>query len=89
VVRDGDEIAAIVRNELREQTGYVGIIGVRRAWRGRGLGKALLRHSFRALWDRGLRRITLHVDAESPTGATQLYESVGMVVESESVTYER
>jgi mycothiol synthase len=89
VVRDGDEIAAIVRNELRGQAGYVGIIGVRRRWRGRGLGKALLRHSFRVFWDGGLRRITLHVDAESPTGATKLYESVGMIVESESVTYER
>jgi mycothiol synthase len=89
VVRDGEEIAAIVRNELREQAGYVGIIGVRRAWRGRGLGKALLHRSFLAFWDRGLRRVTLLVDAESQTGATKLYERVGMVVESESVTYER
>ena len=30
VVRDGGEIAAIVRNERRENAGYVGIIGVRR-----------------------------------------------------------
>jgi mycothiol synthase len=89
VVRDGDEIAAIVRNELREKAGYVGIIGVRRAWRGRGLGKALLQRSFREIWERGLARVTLHVDAESPTGATKLYESVGMHVENETVTYER
>jgi mycothiol synthase len=89
VVRDGDEIAAIVRNELREKAGYVGIIGVRRAWRGRGLGKALLQRSFREIWERGLERVTLHVDAESPTGATKLYESVGMHVENETVTYER
>ncbi|HKC78389.1 MAG TPA: GNAT family N-acetyltransferase, partial [Gaiellaceae bacterium] len=89
VVRDGAEIAAIVRNERRENAGYVGIIGVRRAWRGRGLAKALMHHSFQAFWQLGLRRITLHVDAESPTGATKLYESIGMYVESESATYER
>ena len=89
VARDGDEIAAIVRNEARENAGYVGIIGVRRAWRGLGLGKALMLRSFQAFWQRGLRRVTLHVDAESPTGATKLYESVGMHVESESATYER
>jgi mycothiol synthase len=89
VVRDGDEIAAIVRNERRENAGYVGIIGVRRPWRGLGLGKALMLRSFRAFWECGLRRITLHVDAASPTGATKLYESVGMRVESETATYER
>ena len=37
VVRDGDEIAAVIRNEMRENGGYVGILGVRRPWRGRGL----------------------------------------------------
>lgn len=89
VVRDGDEIAGIVRNELRQKAGYVGVIGVRRAWRGRGLGKALLQRSFQAFWERGLPRVTLHVDAESPTGATKLYESLGMHVENESATYER
>jgi len=89
LVRDGDEIAAIVRNEVRETAGYVGIMGVRRAWRGQGIGKALLYRSFREFRQRGLMRVTLHVDAESPTRATKLYESVGMVVESESATYER
>lgn len=89
LVRDGDEIAAIVRNELREQAGYVGVMGVRRAWRGRGLAKALLHRSFEEFRQRGFTRVTLHVDAESPTGATKLYESVGMVVESEAVTYEK
>src|SRR5205807_1650633 len=89
LVRDGDEIAAIVRNDLRDTAGYVGIMGVRRPWRGRGLGKALLYRTFHEFVRRGLTRVTLHVDAESPTGATKLYESVGMHVESETVTFER
>ncbi len=36
-----------------------------------------------------LTRVTLGVDAESPTGATKLYERVGMRVESETVVFEK
>jgi GNAT superfamily N-acetyltransferase len=89
VVRDGDEIAAVARNDARETSGYVGLLGVRRPWRGRGLGKALLYRTFAEFWDRGLRRVTLGVDAASPTGATKLYERVGMHVETENVVFEK
>jgi ribosomal protein S18 acetylase RimI-like enzyme len=89
VVRDGDEIAAVARNDARSTGGYVGLLGVRRPWRGRGLGKALLYRTFAEFWQRGLTRVTLGVDAESPTGATKLYESVGMTVESANVVFEK
>lgn len=90
VVRDGKRIAAYARCEAgRHGGGFVGMLGVRRDWRKRGLGRALLLHAFRVFWDRGIRRVTLGVDSENPTGATRLYESVGMRVESESVTYEK
>ena len=58
--------------------GWVGTLGVRRNWRRRGLGGALLQHSFRVLYDRGLRKVGLGVDAENPTGALGLYERAGM-----------
>lgn len=90
LVRDGDEIAAVIRNQANHGGGgYVGLLGVRRAWRGRGLGKALLYRTFAEFWRRGTPRVTLGVDADSPTGATKLYESVGMHVESSMVVYER
>jgi mycothiol synthase len=90
VVRDGDELAAVVRNEPeRRGGGYVGAIGVRRPWRGQGLGRALLLHTFGVFYARGQTRVTLGVDATSPTGATQLYESVGMAVEMEAVVWEK
>jgi ribosomal protein S18 acetylase RimI-like enzyme len=90
VVRDGDELAAAVRNDAnRNGGGYVGIIGVRRAWRGRGFAKALLYRTFGEFWQRGINRVSLDVDADSPTGATRLYESVGMHVESTMAVYER
>jgi len=86
---DGD-LAAVARNEAnRNGGGYVGALGVRREYRGRGYAKALLYRTFAEFWDRGLPRVTLGVDATNPTGATHLYESVGMHVEAENIVYEK
>jgi len=60
-----------------------------RAWRGRGLAKALLRRTFCEFWRRGVIHVSLDVDADSPTGATKLYERVGKHVESAMIVYER
>jgi mycothiol synthase len=90
LIREGGEMAAVVRNEAnRNGGGYVGAIGVRRPWRGKGYAKALLLYTFRAFYDRGIKRVTLGVDAASPTGATHLYERVGMHVEQEQVVFEK
>ena len=51
---------------------------MRRAWRGRGIGSALLRRSFATFAERGTPRVLLNVDFENPTGAMALYEKVGM-----------
>lgn len=89
---DGDEVAGLALNfpERSGDPGYgwVGTVGVRRAWRKRGIGEALLRHSFRALHECGQRRVRLSVDAASPTGATRLYERVGMRVLRQSNTWQ-
>ena len=61
-----------------EGTGFVSILGVRRAYRRRGLAEALLRHAFVTLYAAGRRSVLLYVDGESPTGATRLYERAGM-----------
>jgi mycothiol synthase len=89
-VRDGAETVAAVRNDpFRAGGGWVAALGVRRPWRGRGLGKALLLHSFGEFRRRGVRRVSLGVDADNPTGATTLYKSVEMQVELEQVFYEK
>lgn len=75
---DGDPAAAALCKRELFGMGWVDVIGTRRAYRRRGLGEALLRHSFRELYFRGARRVGLGVDAENPTGATRLYERVGM-----------
>jgi mycothiol synthase len=90
VARDGDELAAVARCESgRWGGGWVGAIGVRPAWRRRGLGLALLHHAFAEFHRRGERTVRLGVDTQNPTSATRLYERAGMRVESEDVVFER
>ncbi len=89
---DGDEIAgfslclAPVPGEL--QAGWVSQLGVRRPWRRRGLGQALLLHSFSEFHRRGVATVGLGVDAESLTGATRLYERAGMWIQHTTDVYE-
>jgi GNAT superfamily N-acetyltransferase len=71
------------------ECGWVRILGVRRQWRRRGLGRALLLHSFAEFRRRGLRRAGLGVDAESLTGANRLYEEAGMHVSARFDIYEK
>lgn len=90
LIRDGGEVVAVARNDPeRSGGGHIGALGVRAAWRGRGYGRALLLHSFREFHRRGVVRVGLGVDAANATGATRLYESVGMHVALESVIYEK
>ena len=80
---DGDEIAGAalcwaVPSLGENGLGWVGQLWVRRPWRRRGLGLALLHHAFTELYRRGYKRVGLGVDSESLTGATRLYERAGM-----------
>ena len=90
VVREGEEIAAVVRNDPnRVGGGWVGAIGVRPQWRRRGIGLALLQHTFAEFYARGVPDVRLGVDTQNPSDATRLYERAGMSVEVEDVVYER
>jgi ribosomal protein S18 acetylase RimI-like enzyme len=66
---------------LNWSTGWVKDLAVRPEWRRRGLGEALLRHSFHELFRRGVRRIGLKVDSNNGTGAPRLYERLGFVTD--------
>ncbi|MFM8322244.1 MAG: GNAT family N-acetyltransferase [Chloroflexota bacterium] len=69
--------------------GYVNFLGVRRAWRKRGLGLALLQHTFGEFYRRGVRKVSLGVDAYNLTGALRLYEKAGMYVLRQFDQYEK
>jgi ribosomal protein S18 acetylase RimI-like enzyme len=68
--------------------GLVDELGVLRGHRGRGIATALLLHAFRAFHRRGKRSVELGVDAENLTGATKLYEKVGMRTIGRTDVYE-
>jgi len=69
--------------------GWIRLLGVRRSWRNRGLGRALLLKAFEAFRQRGFARAGLGVDAESATGANRLYERAGMHVSARFDVYEK
>ena len=66
-----------------------GCWGCGAAFRGRGIAEALLRTSFVQFHGLGRRGVCLHVDTESITGATRLYERVGMAIHPRFATWEK
>ncbi|MFC0624582.1 GNAT family N-acetyltransferase [Kribbella deserti] len=81
VALDGQVVAACDTDDSFVETdncGYVGRLGVRPEYRGRGLAKFLLRQAFAASSAAGREGTMLHVDTNNPTPALGLYESVGM-----------
>ena len=75
---DGDEAVGALSGVVWGDRGWVGELGVRTPWRGRGIASALLRRAFATFASRGLPRVMLNVDSENSTGAVRLYEGVGM-----------
>lgn len=77
---EGNEIAGVALNVFAKEanTGWVDHLSVRPTWRKRGIGKALLLHSFTEFYRRSIQHIKLSVDSKSLTNAPHLYESVGM-----------
>jgi mycothiol synthase len=89
VAVDGDEVVGAVAGSVDADEGLVETLGVRPGWRRRGIGESLLRRSFAAFVARGITRVTLFVDAQNETGATDLYERVGMWVHRRYDNYEK
>jgi len=81
----GDEVVGACLNDFSParfervgaREGWLSSLGVRRAWRKRGLATAILTESLQQALSRGLQAVALDVDAENPNGAKRLYERVG------------
>jgi mycothiol synthase len=87
--REGRRIVGVAECCLQDGRGFVSALGVASESRGRGIGEALLRHALAEFWRRGEREVRLGVDAANQTGATRLYERVGMRVIAEYCVYEK
>lgn len=79
---DGDEAAGALIAYDHGDLGWVKGLGVRRPWRRRGLGGALLAHAFAAFARRGRLRVDLGVDAAGTTAPQRVYERAGMTATS-------
>jgi ribosomal protein S18 acetylase RimI-like enzyme len=74
---------------LGQRRGWLDHVSVRRPWRRRGLASALIAESLRAIADAGMTDAALGVDAENPTGALRVYESLGFRPTRTGVSYRK
>ena len=91
---DGDEVAGAVMPVVVTAAGgslegWLDPVFTRRAWRRRGLARALVARSLVVLRDQGCGRACLGVDAMNPNQALDLYESSGFRVVSSATGYRR
>ena len=94
---EGDQVAGGVHNyideneniELKRRWGYTEEIFVRRRWRLKGLAHALIARSCRLLKEKGMDYATLDMEAENPSGALRLYESLGYKKDREFIFYRK
>ncbi len=86
---DGDEAAGGLIAYDHGDLGWIQGLGVRRPWRRRGLGAALLAQALAAFAARGQLRVDLGVDAQGETRPLRLYERAGMQASSAYELYAR
>ena len=82
-------VAAVCLCALVAGRGEVDVVGVRRPWRKRGLGLALLRHALGEFQRRGVREAGLNVDGSSLTGAPRLYGRAGFTITKSVFRFEK
>ena len=94
---EGDQVAGVIVTtvplEENERYGrarvYVASVSVRRPWRRRGLARSLLASSLVAAREAGYTSASLDVDTNSPTGATDLYRSLGFEPEKTFIAWRK
>ena len=81
---DAAPAGLLIASDARAERGetHIATLGVLPGRRGQGVGTALLRHAFADAARRGRTHVSLEVDSGNATGATRLYESVGMRVDT-------
>jgi mycothiol synthase len=97
VAWDGDEIAGGVTNAIwaddnevfGRRRGWLETVFVRRRWRRRGLGAAIVARALLRLREGGMSEAMLGVDSDNPSGALGLYEGAGFVVDQRAAVYRK
>jgi mycothiol synthase len=97
VAWDGDEITGAVTNAIfadeneafGRKRGWMETVFVRRRWRRRGLGAAIVARALVRLREAGMTSAGLGVDSDNPSGALALYERAGFQVHRRSAAYRK
>jgi mycothiol synthase len=97
VAWSGDQVIGTVLGYIDEDEnkeygflrGWTESITVQRAWRGKGIAKALIAENLRMLKDLGMQQAALGVDTQNLSGATRLYESMGFRPVHTSMTHRK
>ena len=89
----GDEVIGVsigtAKRPESDEMAYIFVLAVRPEWRGRGIARALLTHSFAVFYNRGKTMVDLDADSANLTGAIRLYEGVGMRPVWQNDAYEK
>lgn len=83
-----NQVATADNARVGRAEGTVRLLGTRRAWRGKGLARAMLADSMTLFKDAGLTHAALTVDAESLTGAFELYQRIGFSVAVRTMAFD-
>lgn len=94
---DGDEIAGGVTNaiyraeneQFGRKRGWLETVFVRRPWRRRGLGAAIVARALVRQREAGMTEAMLGVDSDNPSGALGLYERAGFEVHTRSFAFRK
>jgi mycothiol synthase len=84
-----DEVVGVCLGAASESQGWILTVGVRRYWRRKGIGLALVHAGLGAFFQRGIVDVALSVDSSSPTSAHRVYERAGMRVVATEILQEK
>ncbi|GAB5492434.1 MAG: GNAT family N-acetyltransferase [Phototrophicaceae bacterium] len=88
-----DEIAGVALCRIEQygkpEVAYVEELAVLPNYRRQGLALAMLQYAFGKFYEKGRKKVALHVDADSLTGATRLYTKAGMETVETWMNYQK
>jgi GNAT superfamily N-acetyltransferase len=89
IAYDGTAVAGAALGEIVQGIGWTHHLFVRRPWRRRGLGAALMLSVLSSFYRHGVDVARLNVDAQSLTNARQLYRRLGFRVIGDYSNFEK
>ncbi|HEY7349271.1 MAG TPA: GNAT family N-acetyltransferase [Ktedonobacterales bacterium] len=84
-----DQVVGLVWCHIRKGVGVIAEVAVRKAWKRRGIARALMVYGLEALREKGITQVRLFTDAANEQGARSLYESLGFREVKQHILYRK